>query len=116
MKFGKEGIMAKEALNAVLQVEDEAKQIVNAAKEEARIIEERAQENAQERYRDILQLAEDQAEDIKRKAEHQANMDAKPVLANGDDERQSLLQVDPEKRQRAKNFLVERIVNQDGNR
>ncbi len=107
--------MAKEAIEAVREAEQEANRMLQDATQTSRDIKKEAERLAEEKYQQILEEANREAEEIKQKALQEGEAVAKPILEKGMKESERLIALSDEDLSQAVNIIIERIVNTYGN-
>jgi V/A-type H+-transporting ATPase subunit G/H len=108
--------MAKEALDAVKEAEDKAREIMAESAQKARDIRRNAEGEAERKFKEILLDASKEADILKAKAKAEGEGIAKPILEKGKQEASRLESLESKDLGDAVNIIFERIVKANGNR
>ena len=108
-------ILALEAIEAIKKSEANAKQLINDANNEAREIISKAKEDAQKQYEDVLAKAKEKTNKLINDAVNIGNKEAEPILAKGKKDAEDILNISDDKKNNAVKLVVERIVKIHGN-
>ncbi|MBR0575822.1 ATPase [Proteiniclasticum sp. BAD-10] len=108
--------MAKDALDAVREAEDEARTLMAEAAQHAREEKREAETLAEAKAKEIMSQAQKEADLLKEKAKTLGDELAKPILEKGATQAQKLEALGREDLKDAVNIIVERIVKSNGNR
>lgn len=108
--------MATEAIIKVKEAEEQAKKIINNARDDARQILQEAEQLAEESYRKIITAAETEAKKLYDQAIAEGERTAQPILEKGKKEATSIRDFEENQLNRVVENIVERIVNTNGNR
>ena len=103
--------MALQAINEIKKAELQAENMIAASKE--LIL--KANSEAEEQYNTIVKEARAKADKLIEEAVEAGNVEAKPILENGEKEKESIRNLSPELKENAINIVVERIVKIHGN-
>lgn len=107
--------MAKDAIFAVKEAEKEAQKLLENAKDISKRLKDESITKGEEEFNRILDDGRLKAKEISEDAKMQGDALAKPILEKGKIEAEKLANLDPEKMDMAVNFIIERIVNANGN-
>lgn len=107
--------MAAEAVLKVKEAEDQAKEIIRAANENARSMLSSAEKDAAKQNKAILDEAARGRLELIAASTEKAERDCESLVADGIREREALLSPDQSKFKSAVQLIVERIVSGDGN-
>jgi len=108
--------MAKEALDAVKEAEDKAREIMAEALKRSRDIRGEAENQAEKKFKEILLEATKEADLIKEKAKAEGEEIAQPILDKGKLEASRLESLESKDLGDAVNIIIERIVKANGDR
>jgi len=108
--------MAKEALDAVKEAEDIARDIMAESVQKARDIRRNAEGEAERKFKEILSDASKEADLLKAKAKAEGDGIARPILEKGKQEASRLESLESKNLGDAVNIIIERIVKANGNR
>lgn len=108
--------MAKEAIRKIKETEDHAAEILKDASEEARARLRGAEDRAALKEREVLEEARLARERILETAKRTAEVESRPIVEAGEKELAAIQNPDPKKVEAAVQFVIERIVNVNGNR
>lgn len=108
--------MAKEALDAVKEAEDKARELMAEAGKRSRDIRREAENQAETKFKQILQDASKESDLLKEKAKAEGESIAKPILEKGEQEASRLESLESKDLGDAVNIIIERIVKANGNR
>lgn len=106
--------MAKEAIFAVKEAENQAQQLLNDAKEKSKRLREESILEGDAEFNRILEEGRVEAERIKEKALEEGQALANPILEEGQLKANNLSNLDSSKMDKAVNFIIERIVKTNG--
>ena len=108
--------MAAEAVLKVRDAERQNKTIIEHANEQARQITAEAERAAQEMRKNAVRDARTAGRDLVEAAATRAEQESAELLRHGEAERERLSSPEAAKLEEAINFVIERIVNANGNR
>lgn len=106
--------MAKDAIFAVKEAEKEAQQLLEDAISTSKRLKEESVTKGEEEFNRILSDGRLEAKKINEDAIVEGDALAKPILEKGEQEAEDLSNLDPDKMDKAVNFIIERIVNANG--
>ncbi|MDV4150945.1 ATPase [Clostridium sp. AL.422] len=107
--------MALEAINDIKRAEDQAEKLIQEATVRAKEIIKNTKIMADEEYTKILESANLRKNEILEKAKKDGNIEAEPILNQGERDVQEIKNISAEKKNNAINLIVERIVKIHGN-
>ncbi|MBE6053716.1 MAG: ATPase [Clostridium sartagoforme] len=107
--------MALEAINDIKRAEEEAEKIIDEATAKSKEIIKNASILAEEEYNKTLAAANLRKNEILNKAEEEGNLEAKPILDQGERDVEEIKKISTDKKNNAINLIVERIVKIHGN-
>lgn len=107
--------LALEALKEVKATEEHANLIIKEAQTKANETIKNAHLQGQEQYNNIIVNAKENSKSIIDNAIKLANDEAAPVLEKGYKEKGEILKISEDKKNKAVNLVIERIVNIHGN-
>ena len=107
--------MALEAINEIKKAEEKAEELIQEATITSKEIIKNAGIQAEEEYNKILTEANIKKSQIIARAEEEGNLQAAPILENGEKEVSSIKNISEDKKNNAINLIVERIVKIHGN-
>lgn len=103
--------MASEAILAIKKAEDEGKEIIKQATEEAKKIAASYAKNLQEQKDSIMVRARHTRESMVNEAAEKAQRDCEELERQGKAEKETILSPDDKKLEQAIKFITERIVS-----
>lgn len=103
--------MAQEAVFRVKEAEDQGKELIRKATEEARHISSSYARNAMEQKEAIMVKANHAREETIRKAVQKAEADCEALMKSGSSEKNAILNPGADKLKKAVRFITERIVS-----
>lgn len=107
--------MAKEAIEAVKTAEEKAKKILEEVNQNSRDLLQEAKEEAEQKYQKTTKEARDEGEKLKEKALLEGESISKPIIEKGKKQAIEIAALTDEDVDSAVNFIIERIVNTNGN-
>lgn len=108
--------MAAEAIYEVKKAEEKGSEILRSANEKAREIIKKAEVDATRKQREILNEAIQQKQKLLNEAVQRAEEDCIPLTLQSEQEKAAILNPDKQKFEKAVQIVIERIVNDNGNR
>lgn len=106
---GEDG-MAFDTLDAVFQAEQEAKKILEEAKEDARELAVKARQHEKEKSQEILAKAKEEASKIRSQAAEEAKSRVRPVLDQAKAQVEAWQHVDATKKAQAVKYVVNEVI------
>lgn len=113
-----EGVKMAEVRDVLLQIkdkEDSAMRKVEEAKENAEQMLTAAKEKAENEYQETINMTERKVEEMKKNAFDDGEKEAAVLIQEGKEQAESIRDMDPEKLDEAVDWIMERIVGNDGN-
>ncbi len=107
--------MAKEAIEKVRNVEEEAARLLEEASQKSKDGIHEAEVFADKEYKRILSEAKTQAEKIKELAVEEGESVARPIIEKGIKEAKDLVNLENERLESGIDIIIERIVSGNGN-
>lgn len=107
--------MAKEAIEAVISSEKEAKNILEEAKRTSKDKHLEAEESSQNEYKRIINEAEAAVKELIENARLEGERLSRPIIESGQNEAEAILGIKDSMLEKTANIIVERIVNANGN-
>lgn len=107
--------MAKDAIEAVREVEEKAKTLLQDAALTSKELRQEAESLADKEYGQILAQAETKAKQLKDTAVLEGEAIAKPIIDKGMEEAKALFEMNDKELEPAVTIIIERIVNANGN-
>lgn len=107
--------MAKDAIEAVREVEEEAKALLQEATFTSKELRQKSESLAEKEYEQILNEADLKAKQLIDIALLEGEAIAKPMIDKGIEEAKALLDMKEKDLDSAVNIIIERIVNANGN-
>lgn len=107
--------MALEVITGIKEAEKKAEDMIKEAEEMKKAALKKAEIRADEEYSRIISEADYEVAALIGKAEEEAQNEALPILQNGEKEIKLISNTPPDRIDKAVNFVIERIVNINGN-
>lgn len=107
--------MAIEALNEVKKAEAKADEMIKTAQQESKEIILKAKVEAEAAYKNIIDMAKVKAQEIMNSAIELGKYEAQPIIENGRVQCNEIKNTPEAKMKDAAKFVIERIVNVNGN-
>lgn len=107
--------MAIEALNEVKRAEAEAGEMIKTAQQESKDIILKAKVEAEAEYKNIIDMAKRKAQEIMDNAIEIGNYETQPIIESGKVQCNEIKNTPEAKMKDAAKFVIERIVNVNGN-
>ena len=107
--------MALDAINEIKKAELQAEDMISEANKASKELILNAHSEAEKQYDSIVKDARAKADKLIQEAVEAGNVEAKPILENGEKEKESIRNLSPTLKENAINIVVERIVKSHGN-